>query len=588
MKKLYILLFTILISSLSFGQIVINEVDADTPGTDVAEFIELLWTPNTALDGYVVVLFNGSDDLSYLSFDLDGYSTDANGFFILANTPLVVAGDLDVGNSNIIQNGADAVAVYLDDASNWPNDTAISTTNLIDVFIYDTNDSDDTGLLTGFGVSTQYNEDENGFKDTQSLQRQSDGTYLAFDPTLRAENTAPSPNPTLTLLDSDPSGSTVTVGPEDLSGDLEFAVTNFVVGEPGTGTQGDGYISWQISNVTDGGLHDGGDIFDTSTPTPFATLLPDKEYFLSAVLKDNNGDVLTNPEAGYNLQAFTLGYIDVASIADLRAVTDDGYYRLTNEAFLTFQQSFRGQKFIQDATGGILIDDNDGFISTTYAINDGITNIRGQVSEFGGMKQFVPSTDYGAPTSTGNTITPQTVTLAELTSNAELYESELVEVIAVTLDNSTFPTFNNGDVYAMSQSTDNFDFRATFFDVDYIGTNVPTVSTDIVGIINERSGNAYYLSARDTNDISALTLSNDTFKENNFKIYPNPTSLGYVTLSSKNSAKMNVSVFDILGKQVLNETVSNNILNVSSLTSGVYIMNISQDDARITKKLVIQ
>ena len=46
MKKIYVLLLTLTISTLSFGQ-VINEVDADTPGTDAAEFIELKHTPNT-------------------------------------------------------------------------------------------------------------------------------------------------------------------------------------------------------------------------------------------------------------------------------------------------------------------------------------------------------------------------------------------------------------------------------------------------------------------------------------------------------------------------------------------------------------
>ena len=112
MKKLYFLFITILITSLSFGQIVINEIDSDTAGTDVAEFIELKWTANTALDGYSVVLFNGSDDLSYIAYDLDGYSTDSNGFFILANTPLVQAGDFDLGASNKVQNGADAIAIY--------------------------------------------------------------------------------------------------------------------------------------------------------------------------------------------------------------------------------------------------------------------------------------------------------------------------------------------------------------------------------------------------------------------------------------------------------------------------------------------
>ena len=51
---------------------------------------------------------------------------------------------------------------------------------------------------------------------------------------------------------------------------------------------------------------------------------------------------------------------------------------------------------------------------------------------------------------------------------------------------------------------------------------------------------------------------------------------------------MSVAVYDILGKQVLNKTVNNNTLDVSGLTSGMYIMKVSQDNASITKKLVIQ
>ncbi len=73
-----------------------------------------------------------------------------------------------------------------------------------------------------------------------------------------------------------------------------------------------------------------------------------------------------------------------------------------------------------------------------------------------------------------------------------------------------------------------------------------------------------------------------------FKVYPNPTSLGYVMLSSKNKANMSVKVFDVLGKQVLNEKVNDNKLYVSSLNAGVYIMKVSQDNVTITKKLVIQ
>ena len=59
----------------------------DTPGTDAAEFVELFdgGAGNTALDGLAVVFYNGSNDLSYAAYDLDGYSTDANGYFLLGN-----------------------------------------------------------------------------------------------------------------------------------------------------------------------------------------------------------------------------------------------------------------------------------------------------------------------------------------------------------------------------------------------------------------------------------------------------------------------------------------------------------------------
>ena len=55
--------------------VIINELDSDTPGTDAAEFVELYdgGAGDTALDGLVVVFYNGSNDLSYAAFDLDGF-----------------------------------------------------------------------------------------------------------------------------------------------------------------------------------------------------------------------------------------------------------------------------------------------------------------------------------------------------------------------------------------------------------------------------------------------------------------------------------------------------------------------------------
>ena len=130
---------------------VINEVDADNPGTDTAEFIELFDGGNgyTPLDGYSLVLFNGSNDLSYQTFDLDGHTTNAQGYFVLCGDAGNVENcDLDVGTaSNLIQNGADAVALYQADATDFPSGSSISQVGLIDALVYDTNDNDDAALL---------------------------------------------------------------------------------------------------------------------------------------------------------------------------------------------------------------------------------------------------------------------------------------------------------------------------------------------------------------------------------------------------------------------------------------------------------
>ncbi|RKE98502.1 lamin tail domain-containing protein [Ichthyenterobacterium magnum] len=84
------------------------------------------------------------------------------------------------------------------------------------------------------------------------------------------------------------------------------------------------------------------------------------------------------------------------------------------------------------------------------------------------------------------------------------------------------------------------------------------------------------------------TLSVTQFEAGSFSVYPNPTNTGFVNIRTNNNEAISVSVFDILGKEVVNQTVSNNRLNVSTLNAGVYIMKISQNETSITKKLVIK
>ena len=73
-----------------------------------------------------------------------------------------------------------------------------------------------------------------------------------------------------------------------------------------------------------------------------------------------------------------------------------------------------------------------------------------------------------------------------------------------------------------------------------------------------------------------------------FSLYPNPVSNGFVNITSTTSGDKNISVYNVLGKQVIQTTMSSDRLNVSELSTGVYIMKISQNGISSTKKLVIK
>ena len=165
------------------GTVMINELDADTPGSDSAEFVELYdgGTGNTPLDGLVVVFFEGASRLRassrYAAFDLDGYSTDAQGYFVMGN-PGVPGASLtfEPGEFGLLSNGPDAVGLYIGSGSDFPNGTIATTTNLQDAIVYGTDDPNASGLLPLLNAGqTIVNENATGNSQTQSSQRCPDG-----------------------------------------------------------------------------------------------------------------------------------------------------------------------------------------------------------------------------------------------------------------------------------------------------------------------------------------------------------------------------------------------------------------------------
>lgn len=71
-------------------------------------------------------------------------------------------------------------------------------------------------------------------------------------------------------------------------------------------------------------------------------------------------------------------------------------------------------------------------------------------------------------------------------------------------------------------------------------------------------------------------------------LYPNPVSSGKIYISSKSSANKDISIFDVLGKKVLQATLNSKELNISSISPGVYIIKIKEGEATATRKLIIK
>ncbi|WP_395066893.1 endonuclease I family protein, partial [Flavobacterium sp.] len=189
-KKITFLLL-ILGSTFLQAQIVINELDCDTPSTDDKEFIELKSiSPNFSLDGYVLVLFNGTGTLinkSYYVIDLDGYTTDVNGIFVIGNqTVSPVPGK--ILPESIFQNGPDGVGLYLGSSADFPNNTLATSANLVNAMVYGTNDADATSLMSLLNVTTQLNESASGSSTLNSIQRKVDGTFEVKAPTPGVNN----------------------------------------------------------------------------------------------------------------------------------------------------------------------------------------------------------------------------------------------------------------------------------------------------------------------------------------------------------------------------------------------------------------
>lgn len=73
-----------------------------------------------------------------------------------------------------------------------------------------------------------------------------------------------------------------------------------------------------------------------------------------------------------------------------------------------------------------------------------------------------------------------------------------------------------------------------------------------------------------------------------FKLYPNPATQGKVQIVTKSSQPKNIRIYDVLGTPVLETTLYGTDLDLSTLNSGVYLIQVFQQQKVATRKLIIK
>ncbi len=586
MKKLYFLLFTILTTAVSLGQTTVFQESFETgnsgiPSETCNDNGSDFFTRTNGSDissGYVVTGMDGT--FFFAAQDIDGAPCTLNPQTLLFDdinissftnlTLAILLAEDDSSDGNEDWDGGDLFYIEVD------YDNSGSFTKIMQFA---------TTATTGFNVSAP-------MRDT-NLDGIGDGTELTptFGEFTISLGTGNLVDIRLVFVD-------LAAGDEDIAIDNIRVVDGFIANPtisitaptngttfaPGTTSVN---VEWSTANLG------GSETVDitingsqtTGVTSPFAVTTTDGQtYNITVDLVD--GGVIDSDMTSFSVGSLTQVTDIAALIADVGSNGVGGFYEITGAVLVTHTDGFNNRQWIQDGNiSGILMYDS-GNVSTTYTVGDNVTGLKGTTTTSNGVLRFVPTEDSGIVASSGNPVTPQVVTIAAFNAAPDDYESELIRINNVTFDiGDGVVTFATGTNYNVSVGADIVIKRTDFFSADYIGQLVPVGQIPgIVGVAGEYNGTAQIY----VRSLSDMTLSSSKFDLNEFAVYPNPTSTGFVNIVSKNNETIEATVFDILGKQVINSTVINNKLDVSNLNIGVYIMRLTQNNATITKKLVIK
>ncbi|MDX6747203.1 endonuclease [Polaribacter sp. PL03] len=182
----------------------------------------------------------------------------------------------------------------------------------------------------------------------------------------------------------------------------------------------------------------------------------------------------------------------------------------------------------------------------------------------------------------------------ELQPNSAANPTGQIDLVQPNNQNTAFGqpvNFNGNDAVALFKDDVLIDIIGVFNNDDNFAANVtlrrngditsPNTTFDLQGEWTSFPENTF-------NGIGShtATLSTESIIFESFKMFPNPTNGDNIYFSVTENAR--IKIYNVLGKlvQTSNVTKSNNSLNISNLTKGIYLLKINSSNQFITKKLI--
>ncbi len=272
----------------------------------------------------------------------------------------------------------------------------------------------------------------------------------------------------------------------------------------------------------------------------------------------------------------------VATLADFYTKmattgTNLTYFKYTGEAVVSYAYSTTSNKvlFFQDNTAGMIINDQNKKLATTYNTGDKITGIIAQVNRLNDSPQLYPYADFTV-VSTGNTITPEVIALSDVPSRT----NQLVRIngLNFTEANGT-KIFASNTSYAITDAntlstTTVFRAPAMSTTLDYLTTVIPATKSVIAVVAkNSTTVATHVIFARSLTDF--ITSPTGIQQPTVLPLYVSNGKVYFETSTSKE-----ITVYSVSGQKI-KSLLSESGKNCIELSKGIYLIRIGEQVAKI-------